>query len=82
MKRIISVSLISLILALLTGCVTYGPRAKSETTHGALSETVVVAAIGGFRGINKDKKENAFLKEARDHLLNEHTSITVWQVPF
>lgn len=55
---------------------------SDETREGILLGTVTGAAIGGFRGINKERKENALHKEARDRLLNEHSSITVWQVPF
>ncbi len=82
MKKIISASFISLIFALLSGCVTYGPRAESKSTDRTASEAVVVAAIGGLRSILNDENEYAFQKEARDRLLNEHNSLTVWQASF
>ncbi len=82
MKSIISVFFISLIFTLLMGCVTHGPGAQSNTTDRPVSETVVVATLGSFRGIIKDENEYALQKEARDRLLNEHNSLTVWQVSF
>ncbi len=82
MNRLISVAIVSLILSLLTGCVTYGPKANSEVPHRTTSETMVVAAIGGIRGMNKHQNEYALQKEARGRLLNEHNSLTVWQVSF
>ena len=82
MKRIISAPIIFLTIVLFSGCVTYGPRAESNSTDRAASEAAVVAAIGGFRGIVKDENEFAFQKEARDRLINEHSSLTVWQTSF
>ena len=82
MNRLISVAIVSLIFTLLTGCVTHGPGAQSNTTDRSVSETVVVATLGSFRGIIKDENEYALQKEARDRLLNEHNSLTVWQASF
>ncbi len=82
MKRIISASFISLIFTLITGCVSYGPGAQSNKNDRDVSETAVVATLGIFRGIIKDENEYTLQKEARDRLLNEHNSLTVWQTSF
>ena len=103
MKRLINIALITMGLAILTGCETTSPSAKkgtvigastgallgavighqsNETGEGIFLGTVTGAAIGGFRGISKDRKENTLDREARERLINEHSSITFWQVPF
>ncbi len=55
---------------------------SDETGEGALLGAVTGAMVGGFRGINKDRKENALGKEARDRLIDDHYSVTIWQAPF
>ncbi len=103
MKRLINITLVTIGLALLTGCETYGPNTKKgtvngagtgaligavighqshETGEGALLGSVAGATVGGFRGINKDRKDSLLHKEARDRLLNDHHSVTIWQASF
>ena len=101
--KIISISIIVIMGAALSGCETYRPNAKKgtvigassgallgaiighqsdETGGGALLGAVTGATVGGFRGINKDRKDSLLHKEARDRLLNDHHSVTIWQAPF
>jgi len=55
---------------------------SDEAGEGALLGAVTGATVGGFRGINKDRKVGVLHKEARDRLLNDHHSVTIWHSHF